>query len=57
MCPLGRFWLLDQSSGGFMHNMTLKRNRRLRHWLRWLGAEELPSAEGSDIINFYFQRR
>ena len=37
--------------------MTLKRNRRLRHWLRWLGAEELPSAEGSDIINFYFQRR
>lgn len=57
MCPLVRDWLLDQSSGGFMHNMTLKRNRRLRHWLRWLGAEELPSAEGSDIINFYFQRR
>ena len=32
MCPLVRDWLLDQSSGGFMHNMTLKRNRKGESW-------------------------
>lgn len=57
MCPRVRDWLLDQAAGGFMHNMTLGCNRRLRRWLRWLGAEELPPAPGSPVINFYFQRR
>lgn len=55
VCPIVRDWLLDQAAGGFMHNMTLKRNRRLRRWLRWLGAVELPM-EG-DVVPFYFQKQ
>lgn len=55
MCPRVRDWLLDQAAGGFMHNMTLKRNRRLRRWLRWLGAVELPTS--GDVVPFYFQKR
>ena len=54
-CPLVRNWFLSQSVGGFMHNVTLRENKRIRRWLRWLGAQELPDT-GRGPIHFYFTK-
>lgn len=52
-CPLVRDWFLRLSRGGFIHNVTLRENTRIRRWLRWLGARELPDT-GKGPIHFYF---
>lgn len=54
-CPLVLNWFLSLSSGGFLHNVTHRENKRIRRWLRWLGARELPDA-GDGPIYFYFTK-
>ncbi|MCD7983727.1 MAG: hypothetical protein LUG19_05660 [Desulfovibrio sp.] len=55
-CPLVRDWFLSLSVGGFMHNVTLRENKRIRRWLKWLGALELPDT-GRGPIHFYFTKK
>ena len=54
-CPLVLDWFLSLSSGGFIHNVTHRENKRIRRWLRWLGAIELPDS-GTGPIYFYFTK-
>ncbi|WP_298996898.1 hypothetical protein [uncultured Desulfovibrio sp.] len=54
-CPLVLDWFLSLSSGGFIHNVTRRENKRIRRWLRWLGAQELPDT-GDGPIYFYFTK-
>lgn len=54
-CPAVRDWLLSLTPTGFMCNRTHATSRRVRRWLKWLGARELPpTPEG--IVHFYFQK-
>ena len=54
-CPLVLDWFLALSATGFIHNMTMRENKRIRRWLRWLGAKEIYS-EGASLIHFYFTK-
>lgn len=53
-CPAVRDWLLSLAPTGFLHNRTRERSRRIRRWLGWLGARELPPTP-SGVVHFYFQ--
>lgn len=52
-CPLVRDWFLSQSTGGFIHNVTLARNRKIRRWLNWLGAKEVSGMGTESFVHFY----
>lgn len=54
-CPMVLEWFIHKSSVGFIHNMTLCGNKRIRRWLKWLGAKEIYST-GAQIIHFYFMK-
>lgn len=54
-CPEVRDWLLSLAPTGFLYNRTRAGSRRIRRWLRWLGACELPPTPDS-VVSFYFQQ-
>ena len=51
-CPAVRDWLLSLTPTGFMYNRTLASSRRIRRWLHWLGAEELPPTPHDGVVWF-----
>lgn len=54
-CPLVLTWFLRLSATGFIHNITMRSNTRIRRWLRWLGAKEIYQG-GNELIHFYFTK-
>ena len=51
-CPIVRNWWLKLTNG-FLWNLTRPENRRVRRWLKWLGAVELDTPAWPII--FYIQ--
>lgn len=56
-CPLVKQWLLDNSPHGFLFNQTRPQSRRIRHWLKFIGAKELNPQEKVAPILFYIRNK
>lgn len=56
-CPMVKQWLLDNSTHGLLFNRTRPQSRRIRHWLRYIGAREFNPQETVKPILFYISNR